>query len=42
MSKKLLFCILVVGCIFMTGCFKKGQKDVVKDFDKKIEKPIDL
>ena len=38
MSKKLLFCILVVGCIFMTGCFKKGQKDVVKDFAKKIEK----
>lgn len=22
----------------MTGCFKKGQKDIVKDFEKKIEK----
>lgn len=38
MSKKLLVCILVVGCFFMTGCFKKGQKDIVKDFAKKIEK----
>lgn len=38
MKKKLLFCILVVGCLFMTGCFKKGEKDIVKDFSKKIEK----
>lgn len=37
MRKKLLLCIIIVSCCCLTGCFKKGEKDIVKDFEKKIE-----
>lgn len=37
MKKKFIFIILLV-CIFLTGCGKYNQKDIVKEFSKKIEK----
>lgn len=37
MKKYFLLCVMLVGCLFMTGCFKYGEKDVVKDFTKKVE-----
>ena len=37
MKKKLLFCMIIAGCFFLTGCFKKDEKDVVKELTKKIE-----
>lgn len=41
MRKKILLCIMAlsfISCFFLTGCFKKGEKDIIKDLTKKIEK----
>lgn len=37
MRKKLLLGILIVSCFCLTGCFKKGEKDIVKEFAKNIK-----
>lgn len=35
--KKIVFCLLVV-CLFLTGCGKTSEKDIVNRLDKKISK----
>lgn len=37
MKKYFLVGVMLMCCFLMTGCFKYGEKDVVKDFSKKIE-----
>ncbi len=37
MKKILLFCTIIVSCFLLTGCFKKGEKEIIKDFAKKVE-----
>ncbi len=37
MKKKILLCTIIVSCFMLTGCFKKGEKEIVKDFAKKVE-----
>lgn len=37
MKKKLLLCTIILSCCCLTGCFKKGEKDIVKEFAKKVE-----
>lgn len=37
MKKKFLFGMLIVGCFCLTGCLKKGENDIIKDFTKKVE-----
>ena len=36
MKKKLLVIFSVIGCILLVGCGKSGEKDVLKNFAKKI------
>ena len=38
MKKIFLFLGLFFSILFITGCGKYGEKDVVKDFDKKVNK----
>ena len=38
MKKLILFGFILFGCIFMTGCKKYGEKDLIKDLKKNIEK----
>lgn len=38
MKKLVLFSFILLGCFFLTGCKKYGEKDVIKDFKKMVEK----
>lgn len=38
MKKLILFSFILFGSIFITGCKKYGEKDVIKEFKKNIEK----
>ena len=37
MKKRLLFVLVMMCCFFLTGCFKKGEDDILKELAKKIE-----
>ena len=37
MKKKILFCLVLAISIVLSGCGKYGEKDVVKDFGKRVE-----
>ena len=34
--KKILLCLAILSCFLLVGCGKYGEKDIVKDFNKKI------
>lgn len=38
MKKLVLFSLILFGCFFLTGCKKYGEKDVIKQLKKNIEK----
>lgn len=38
MKKYFLYCILILGSFILVGCGKYGEKDIIKDLSKKIEK----
>lgn len=38
MKKTILLFLTILGCFLLIGCGKYGEKDVVKDLSKKIEK----
>lgn len=38
MKKYFLYAFILISCIGLVGCMKYGEKDVVKDLSKKIEK----
>ncbi len=38
MKKLILFSFILFGCLFITGCKKNGEKDVIKELKKSIEK----
>ncbi len=38
MKKLVLFSFILLGCFFLTGCKKYGEKDFLKDFKRMVEK----
>ena len=38
MKKYLFYALILLSCIGMIGCTKYGEKDIIKDLSKKIEK----
>lgn len=36
--KRKILCTIILCCVFVTGCFGKGNKDIVKTLTEKIEK----
>lgn len=38
MKKLILFSFILFGCFLITGCKKNGEKDVIKELKKSIEK----